>query len=177
MKKSEFMHLPVTNPSSLPVAFAGSTLPEAGATARSWQPSVRSAEPAEHTPRTVLVLEDQPAVRHLSRIVLERAGFHVLEAGTVDEAVREWDTNHGVVDMLFADLVLEEGASGRDAADVLQSRNPGLKVVYTSGYLPNHDPQMRLEDGRNFLQKPYMPQQLLSLLRNCFADNLQASAA
>ena len=83
---------------------------------------------------TVLLVEDEPTVRMLTRVVLERAGYRVVEATHGLEALKIWDQHQGKIQLLLTDIVMPEGMSGRELTARLQAENPALKVLFTSGY-------------------------------------------
>jgi two-component system, cell cycle sensor histidine kinase and response regulator CckA len=117
---------------------------------------------------TILLVEDDAAVRRLARIVLDRHGYRVLEADSGASALELWAAQTARVDLLLTDLVMPGGMSGHDLAQQMLSLQPGLKIVYTSGYsndLVNR--RVHLEPGRNFLPKPYPAQELAATVRRC----------
>ena len=80
-----------------------------------------------------------------------------------------WKKQRGEFDLLLTDMVMPEGMTGRQLADKLKAQNPGLKVIYSSGYsvdLVSED-GLELSEGLNFLQKPYHPQKLAQTVRSC----------
>ena len=104
---------------------------------------------------TILLAEDDTAVRNLVCAVLRRHGYHVLEASSGAAAVTCWENRETPIHLLLTDLVMPGGMSGGELARELMARQPGLKVIYTSGYsneLVNR--QLELEQGRNFIPKP-----------------------
>ena len=114
------------------------------------------------TPATILVVEDEEAVRLYARTVLSSQSLKILEAADGIEALKVWSENEGKIDLLFTDMVMPNGMSGRALAERLHLERPNLKVVCTSGYSAEalggtwlQSPQFR------FLAKPYKPQQLL----------------
>jgi two-component system cell cycle sensor histidine kinase/response regulator CckA len=116
---------------------------------------------------TILVVEDEPVLRELARMILKDYQYEVLEAGTGAEALEVWDKHNGKIDLLLTDMVMPEGMTGRELAEQLKHRKPNLKIVFTSGYssdLIDHDEE--LADVR-FLQKPYPPPQLAQTVREC----------
>ena len=113
-------------------------------------------------PATILVVEDEDAVRLYARTVLSSQSFKILEAADGIEALKVWAENDGRIDLLFTDMVMPNGMTGRALAERFHLENPNLKVVCTSGYSAEalggswlQAPQFR------FLPKPYKPQQLL----------------
>ncbi len=115
---------------------------------------------------TVLVLEDEVGVRHLSVRVLRQLGYEVLEAAHGDDAKRLIiERGAKKVHLLLADMVMPE-ISGRHFADWLRLSSPETKVVFISGYLEESvHPQDRREPGTIFLAKPFNADQLASKVR------------
>jgi CheY-like chemotaxis protein len=119
----------------------------------------------------ILVVEDEPSLRMLVRKVLERNDFEVLEAASGTAALELWNVDKPVIDLLLTDMVMPDGMSGRQLAERLKADNPSLKVLYTSGYsteLLGKD--LGLEEGRNFLQKPYPPARLVETVKAALAS-------
>jgi PAS domain S-box-containing protein len=114
---------------------------------------------------TILLVEDEPAVRAVSRLGLQRYGYRVIEAESAARALEVWAAAAPAVDLLLTDLIMP-GASGSQLAAELLARAPGLKVIYTSGYSPEVvDRQLRLEPGCTLLQKPYTIEDLAASVR------------
>jgi PAS domain S-box-containing protein len=114
---------------------------------------------------TILVLEDEVSVRHLSVRILRKLGYDVIEAAHGGDA-RRLITRHGKkIDLLLTDMVLPE-ISGRNFADWLCRTNPGTRVIFISGYLEESlHPRDRVEPGMTFLAKPFTLDQLASKVR------------
>jgi PAS domain S-box-containing protein len=116
---------------------------------------------------TILLVEDEPVLRELARMILQDYDYRVLEAGNGVEALQVWDQQEGKIDLLLTDMVMPEGMNGRELAEKLKIRSPGLKVIYTSGYsFDAIGNEAALGDAR-FLQKPYPPPQLAQTVREC----------
>ena len=114
---------------------------------------------------TVFVVEDDEMVRALIRRMLETRGYTVLLAPHGDEALQLLERHPGRVDLLMTDVVMP-GMSGRDLADRVAERRPGIKVLYLSGY--TDDAIVRhgvLEPGIAFLQKPFSADALARKVR------------
>ena len=121
--------------------------------------------------RSIFVVEDEPTLRALVRRVLERGGYEVIEAASGLAALELWKTNKTHVDLLLTDMVMPDGISGRQLAEKLKADNPQLKVIYTTGYSPDlMGKDVALQEGVNFLQKPYPPQKLVQTVRNGLAS-------
>ena len=116
---------------------------------------------------TILLVEDEPVLRELARIILKDYKYEVLEAASGVEALKVWDHYQGKVDLLLTDMVMPEGMTGRELAEELKARKPDLKVVYTSGYSSDvMGGDMSMQDTM-FLQKPYPPPLLAKTVREC----------
>jgi CheY-like chemotaxis protein len=114
---------------------------------------------------TILLVEDEPAVRELALMVLSERGYKVIEAHTPEEAERLAGNNGAEIHLLLTDVVMP-GASGRELAKRLTGRYPNLRVLYMSGYTYNVIAQDgTLEEGISFLQKPFTPQVLSEKVR------------
>ncbi len=117
---------------------------------------------------TILVVEDEPALRDLVVKILELCGYRICQARTGVEALRVWGEHKDEIDLLLTDMVMPEGMSGRQLAERLQAEAPGLKVIYTSGYSPGMaGKDIALLEGFNFLAKPYPPSRLAQVVREC----------
>lgn len=125
---------------------------------------VESKAPKKHT---IFVVEDEPTLRALVRRVLERGGYEVVEAPSGLAALELWKEKKTHVDLLLTNMVMPDGISGRQLAEKLKADNPGLKIIYTTGYSPDlMGKEVALREGVNFLQKPYPPQKLVEIVRN-----------
>ena len=103
----------------------------------------------------ILVVEDDPSVRELVREVLTPLGYKVLASAGGDDALRTSDSYGGPVDLLLTDVVMP-GMNGKQLAEVLRIKRPGIKVLFMSGYA--HDAlstQGMLEPGIAMIHKPF----------------------
>ena len=117
---------------------------------------------------SVLVVEDDDAVRSLITDVLEAEGYRVraLESGV--EALAWIEHTTEAFDLLLTDMAMPGGVSGRDLATRMQAARPGVRVLYASGFIDDAVArEARLEIGVNFLQKPFTPVSLLTCVRAC----------
>jgi two-component system, cell cycle sensor histidine kinase and response regulator CckA len=117
---------------------------------------------------TILIAEDDPALRRLAARILRNLGYEVLEAGSGVEAIGVWEHHGKKVDLLLADLVMPDGLTGRELAKQMATREAGLKVIYSSGYSPGiKETAFIFHEGTNFLQKPYPADKLAETVRLC----------
>ena len=114
---------------------------------------------------TILLVEDDAAVRSLARRVLTRFGYHVLEASD-GRAASEISRSHaGSIDLLVTDVVMPE-MSGKDVADRLLREREGMRVLFMSGYTYDMIAQRGvLHAGSSLLEKPFTPEQLTRKVR------------
>jgi two-component system, cell cycle sensor histidine kinase and response regulator CckA len=125
----------------------------------------RLPEPLIGGSETILLVEDEPMVRHLARAALEKAGYVVTEAGSAAEALDAVAGGLPRPDLLITDVVMP-GINGRAMAERLQDRWPGLRVLYMSGY--TDDAIIRhgvLQPGVHFIHKPFTPSALARQVR------------
>src|SRR5438067_1575331 len=125
--------------------------------------------PVERPPRgseTVLLAEDEPAVRAIARQALERQGYTVLAAPSGADALALAAQHGATIHLLLTDVVMP-GMSGRDLADRLTAQRPGIRVLYISGYTDNAIVRHgMLEPGLAYLQKPFRPDALVRKVRD-----------
>jgi PAS domain S-box-containing protein len=121
--------------------------------------------PAARGNETILLVEDEPAVRKLARISLEAKGYRVLEAGNGVKALLEADRYPGPIHLLVTDVVMPE-MGGRQLAETLQARRPELRILYTSGYTDDAVVRHGVSESTDrFLQKPFGPVALTAKVR------------
>jgi CheY-like chemotaxis protein len=125
----------------------------------------------KHAPggtETILVVEDEPALRELVTEILAKKGYRVLQAATGRKALAVWARHKHEVNLLFTDMMMPEGLSGLELGERLLAERPDLKIIYTSGYsLDVVNPEFVIKDGLRFLQKPYDPETLAQVVRDC----------
>jgi len=112
-----------------------------------------------------LLVEDEEMVRILGTRVLSSHGYLVLEAADGDEALEVCKHHEGPIDLLVTDVVMP-GMNGRELAQRLSTVIPNAAVLFISGYtggaLVEHGV---LQEGTNFLQKPFSPHRLVQKVR------------
>jgi CheY-like chemotaxis protein len=109
---------------------------------------------------TILVVEDTAATAQITRILLESWGYRVLEAHTPAEALDLFTARAGDIQLLLTDVMMPQ-MCGTQLADEFRRRNPGIRVVYMSGY---PDQELARFDEL-FLPKPFNPSGLAQMVR------------
>jgi len=154
--------------------------PGHGTTIKLYLPRAQGARPAPVDPKaqepairggteSVLVVEDDEPVRQLACLELRALGYRVLEAPNGTDALRIVESEEPI-ELLFTDVVMPGGMSGRQLADAARRLRPGLRVLYTSGYTENaivhHG---RLDPGVMLLPKPYRRADLARAIRTALS--------
>ena len=124
-------------------------------------------EPVRGGSETILVVEDEPGLRELFRITLQRHGYQVFMENSGITALNSWSSRLNQIDLLLTDVVMPGGVSGWELAKNLQAGKPGLKAVFMSGHstdLNNHAKNVR------FLAKPFDPETLAETVRDCLDE-------
>ncbi len=120
---------------------------------------------------TVLLVEDEPSLLKLGKMILENLGYKVLTAGTPGEAIELAEKHAGKIDLLLTDVIMPE-MNGRELANRLLSLYPHLKSLYMSGYTANVIAHHGvLDEGVHFLQKPFTPQSLAAKVREALKND------
>jgi CheY-like chemotaxis protein len=137
-----------------------------------------SSAPVEHeTPatETILVVVDEKAVRDLTVRILKKIGHTVLAAANGAEAVEVSQAFPGSIALLLTDVVMPN-MSGRQVADELLRTRPDMKVLYLSGYTDNTVVHHGvLEDGVEFLPKPFSREALAKKIRDVLSSHPPAN--
>ena len=129
-------------------------LPAVTEAAESMAPAGESSAAGQAT-ETILLVEDEPQVRSLTRTMLTSLGYRVLEAESADLALGITSGHEGPLDLLLTDIVMPR-MSGTDLARELKATRPGLRVLYMSGYTDSGViDQGMLTAGTPFIQKPF----------------------
>jgi two-component system, cell cycle sensor histidine kinase and response regulator CckA len=118
--------------------------------------------------QTILLAEDDGAVRRLARDILAKQGYTVLDARDGDEALASARQYPGAIHLLITDVVMP-GLSGRDLAVRLTEERPNIRVLYTSGYTENVMIRAGFNNGLTLLAKPFLPGDLLRKVKETLA--------
>ena len=146
-----------------------------GTTVRLYLPRLTNQSPASDSaaptaPRkgggeTILVVEDNPDVRRLVLRQLRDLGYEVIEAANGPQALQILDGGASI-DLLFTDVVMPGGMTGRQLAEAAKVRRPGLKTLFTSGYTEDSILRLgKLNPGVRLLSKPYRKHELATRIR------------
>jgi len=141
------------------------SLPAISGTAVESAPVPKSAGLATGV-ETVLLVDDEPAVRAIAQRMLERAGYTVLSAATGPEARTVLEQHGGLVSLLLTDLIMPR-MSGWQLAEQLLSIRPALKVLFMSGYTGDAVlPSQKFPGAINFIAKPFVGPTLARKVRD-----------
>lgn len=123
---------------------------------------------------SILVVEDEAAVRRLVVRNLGRLGYRVLEASDGKQALAILE-GQAPIDLVFTDVILPGGMTGRELAERAGTLRPGVRVLFTSGYTESsivH--QGKLDDGVHLLSKPYRREELARKIREALQPRGEA---
>ena len=124
------------------------------------------AKPQGGTGQVVLIVEDETALREVTRRILDRNGYHVLTAASGPEAIDIITSHPGHIDLLLTDVIMPQ-MMGKEVAERTCARRPGVRVLYMSGYTQGLlSAQGVLEPGVNLIEKPFSEPALLTKLND-----------
>jgi two-component system cell cycle sensor histidine kinase/response regulator CckA len=113
---------------------------------------------------TILIVEDQEAVRSYAKEALEQYGYHIIEASSGNQAIGVAKCHLGEIHLLLTDVVMV-GMSGHDLSERLKESRPSLKALFVSGYATDVIARHGVLDGVAFLQKPFSPDEVAAKVR------------
>ena len=115
---------------------------------------------------TILIAEDEPDLRELTRIFLQEYGYNVLEAATAEQALKIAEAFAGPIHLLLTDVIMP-AMSGRQLAERIQAKRPQTRIIYMTGYTDDMVVQHKvLEPGAKVLQKPFTRLDLAQKVRS-----------
>jgi CheY-like chemotaxis protein len=126
------------------------------------RPAVPRPRTAPEFPATILLVEDEIALRGLMRRILERSGYRVLEAEHGAEALAHFETHDGAIDLVVSDIIMPT-MGGRELAERLRELRPESRLLFVSGF--TDDEMIRhgvIVAGSAYLQKPFSPASLVA---------------
>jgi CheY-like chemotaxis protein len=120
---------------------------------------------------TILIAEDEPDLRELTRIFLRDCGYNVIEAGSAEQALQIAEVFAAPIHLLLTDVIMP-GMSGRQLAERLHKKRPQTKIIYMTGYTDDMIVQHKvLEPGVNMLQKPFTRLDLAKKVRSTLENS------
>jgi two-component system, cell cycle sensor histidine kinase and response regulator CckA len=121
---------------------------------------------------TVLVVEDEPAVRNLVASTLRADGYRLLIAGSAEEALQLAEDHHEAIDLLLTDAIMP-GKTGIELSRMLAAKRPNLHVIVMTGY--RQDTVAGFDDSIALLQKPFAPKELRDRIREALVHVRETS--
>jgi len=132
------------------------------------RPESRPSLQVEMGTETILLVDDDIAVRDMTALGLKLLGYHVLEATSGQEAIQVWDDHAGEIHLLFTDMRMPGGLTGMDLFERFKRTKATLKGIISSGYSDEIVKAYGLVDpGITFLPKPFDVKALARTVRNC----------
>jgi PAS domain S-box-containing protein len=132
--------------------------------------NIEKGTPLTGGDETILLAEDETAVRGALKGVLEEFGYEVLEACDGKDAVEKFVDNKEKIKLLVFDVVMP-GMSGKEAFEEIKKINPAMKVIFSSGHTSKIIYSKGVPDDVNFIAKPVMPQNLVLKVREVLDDS------
>lgn len=117
---------------------------------------------------TILLVEDEEAVRRSIGDILAHYGYHIHAAVSGAAALEIWREHHESIQLIVTDLVIPGSVNGRALFDQMRSEKPGLRAIFCSGYTDDilgNDASLR--KAANFIEKPFPPERLMQKIRAC----------
>ncbi|HPC85092.1 MAG TPA: PAS domain-containing protein [Smithellaceae bacterium] len=134
------------------------------------EPAGKESAAAATGTETILLVEDEPAILEMVRIMIRRLGYTVLSAGKPTEAMELARNFTGEIHLLMSDVIMPE-MNGRDLARSIASLHPQIRLLFMSGYPANVIARQGvLDEGVHFIQKPFLMKDLATKLREAVAD-------
>jgi two-component system cell cycle sensor histidine kinase/response regulator CckA len=132
--------------------------------------AAQAAPRAERGTETILIVEDEEAVRELIQTVLTEKGYDVIPSRDPQHAEQIAERFAGEIHLLLTDMVMP-GTSGRELAERISAKRRGIRVLFMSGYTDNVITSGgMLEEGLAFLQKPFSPAALVQKVREVLSQ-------
>jgi two-component system cell cycle sensor histidine kinase/response regulator CckA len=148
------------------------------AAAQAFRPEVNPPEGLAMAPKgteTILVVEDEDAVRLLTGRVLRSRGYRVIEARNGSEGLQLCERHPGEIHLLVTDMVMPE-LGGRELAEAAVKLRPGLKVMFMSGHTLEVISKAGIHKTVAFLSKPFTPMKLARTVREALDSDTPATA-
>jgi two-component system cell cycle sensor histidine kinase/response regulator CckA len=130
---------------------------------------------------TILIVDDEPSVLRYIAAILRTRGYQVLQADGGDEALAICKSNACCFDLMITDVAMPR-MNGRELADCMNRRHPGVPILFVSGYPESRETLAGLtargfEQGYAYLQKPFVAGELLAAVRVALKPQIQRAPA
>lgn len=125
---------------------------------------------ASHRQGTILLVEDEPEILNICKLMLEKNGYGVLAASTPWDALKLVSAHAGSIDLLLTDVIMTE-MNGRDLADQVKAIHPGISVLFMSGYASSVVAEHGVVGEDNFIRKPFSIRDLVAMVRKKLVSN------
>ena len=126
---------------------------------------------------TILLVEDELAVRRVTALCLRKLGYAVIEAENGHDALQQWEQRRKTVDILLTDMVMPGGMTGLELANQLRQDRTELPVIIASGYSADQLRTAAIEQDMTFLSKPFPSATLAKALRTRLDKTARAAAS
>ena len=135
------------------------------ASARVSDQSMQRPGPLKGGSETILLAEDDDALRRLARTVLEEFGYRIIEAVDGEDAIEKFKQHHKSIQLLLLDVIMPK-KNGREVYEEAKKLVPGIRTLFVSGYTADivHKRGI-LDEGQAFIAKPVSPSELLKKIR------------
>jgi two-component system, cell cycle sensor histidine kinase and response regulator CckA len=111
---------------------------------------------------TLLLIEDDDRIRELYTRIFQMKGYRVIEAVNGEDAVEKFKEHRDEIDLLITDVMMPN-KNGRETVEEIRKIREDVKAIFTSGFNTELN-KMLLSDGCHYLQKPFLPQELLQMI-------------
>jgi CheY-like chemotaxis protein len=128
-------------------------------------------ESLPHGGETILLIDDENAVRTITGRLLQRLGYRILEAENGVAGLALWEKQREQIHLVLTDIVMPDGMSGYDVAEKVYALKPDARIVFFSGFNREANTgRINLIEGKNFLQKPFSGEALARLVRHALKE-------
>ena len=127
-------------------------------------------QPSQTIHQTILVVEDDPAILKMVRLIFEQAGYRVLSAGSANQARLIEESFPHSIHLLLSDVMMPD-VSGPELANTLKRNRPEMRVMLMSGFADGA--MLVLNHGWHFIAKPFLPPALLARVNDMLQSDVR----